>query len=96
MTIQIWITIGFGAAGILPLVAFLRLARRNRLELAELDAKVAARGTAAGTIGDFNTFWSDIRRPAKSYRRDLTWDVVLVGGGVTIGAITSIVATWTL
>lgn len=93
---QILLTFGFGLAGILPLIGFMRLAIRNRKQNDVLDAKVAERGHATATIGDVKELLRDIRSSAREARRSLFWDVVYVGGGVTLGAITSIISVWVL
>lgn len=97
MTPQIWITLGYGLSGILPLIALWRRARINGRLNDELDAAVAARGHAKTTIGDVNAKNKDIRTDARAERRNIAWEVFLVGvGGVTLASITSIFAVWVL
>lgn len=98
MTLQLVITIGYALSGVFPLIALLRRVRINARQNRELDRKVAERGHAEATWSDFDEKnGGDIRADARAERRDITWEVLLVGiGGVTLASITSIVAVWTL
>lgn len=98
MTPQVWITLGYGVSGALPLIALLRRVRQNGRQNRHLDRLVKDRGHAGMTWDDFDEqHGEDIRAEARKERSDLAWEVGLVGvGGVTLASITSIFAVWAL
>lgn len=90
------ITFMFGIGAILPLVGFFRLARRTYKDKIAAEAKAEERGFDEMTYEDFESPAASITHaPAQAWRQ-LHWDVGLVGGGVFLSGIASILSIWSL
>ncbi len=84
----------FALSAVLPIAGFGRLLLRSHRVVRELERMVAERGASHYTIGDLNRDMpDDVREPARAERRDLVWDICLVGVGLVAGAAASI---WSL
>lgn len=82
----------FALGGILPLIGFWRIARLISKQEQEVLEKIAERGHSNATYGDVQAQYSDIRKPVDDSKKQLFWDVVLVGIGVAINTIASILS----
>lgn len=78
----------------LPVIGFGRLLWRVQGRVRALDTVVAERGFSHSTWDDFDESYArDLRTPHQEERRDLIWDVIYVGSGLTVSAIAGI---WSL
>lgn len=81
-------------SAVLPIAGFARLLWRVQRRIGELYRVVAERGHSASTWDDFDAHHGrDIREPYREERRNLAWDLALVGAGLVAGAVASI---WSL
>lgn len=79
--------VAFGA----PTLAFARLLWRTQAEVNRARAKTEERGHDRQTSADFDEQWGRSLLDAPlSVRRDVVWDIVLVGVGMAAGAAAGI------
>ena len=93
MEIRFWLSLLFGVAAVLPVLAFARLLWRSQCALAKTLLLVEDRGSAVGTIGDHDKVWTDITVRPRENRNAVIWDIFLVGIGLIAGAVASV---WSL
>lgn len=93
MEIRLWLSLLFGVAALLPVVAFARLLWRSQGALAKTLLLVEERGSPVGTLGDHDKVWADITTRPRENRNAVVWDICLVGLGLMAGAAASV---WSL
>ncbi|MFE7406277.1 hypothetical protein [Isoptericola sp. NPDC057559] len=85
------VTVLYVLAAVLPIIGFGRLLWRVQRKLSELDARAERQGGTPRLT--WNDMGEDMRVPYRQERRDLVWDIALVGVGLIAGAVASV---WSL
>jgi hypothetical protein len=87
-----WISIMYVAAVVLSVSPLVMARRSSKREQQDSD------GITPGTFADFNHQWNADRRAAEreAAPRRASLDVLLVGGGVAVGSVASILSLYLL
>ena len=87
---KILLVIMYTVGAILPLLGFLRLLFRASRDLDSAKKLAAVRGGTGGTNADLNELLGDITAAPRKVRRDIFWDILLIGPGLALSAVASI------
>lgn len=83
---------GYVVAAALPLWGLARLVLRTQSALTEARGRSRQSGSPRVTYGEVQNQFSDRERAPSDDRNAVVWDLVLIGGGLVVGATTSIAA----
>ena len=82
--------IGYVLAAVLPLCGIIRLLVHARGVATDVLDRTRCTGSSTLTYGEVAKQFSDRARAPRARQLDVIWDLVLIGGGLAIGAATSI------